>query len=82
VGRVRGAEPPFSNSMPETRERYGLPAASARGGNFARKSVLNEEGGMATRKQKARAAAAGNPLSDKPKPAKKTSKVKKTSRGK
>jgi hypothetical protein len=37
---------------------------------------------MATKKQKARAAAAGNPLSDKAKPTKKTSKVKKTSRGK
>jgi hypothetical protein len=37
---------------------------------------------MATKKQKARALAAGNPLSDKPKAAKKTSKVKKTSRGK
>jgi hypothetical protein len=44
--------------------------------------VLNEEGGMTTKKQKARAAAAGNPLSDKAKPTKKTSKVKKTSRGK
>jgi hypothetical protein len=42
----------------------------------------NEEADMATRKGKARAAAAGNPLSEKPKATKKTSKVKKTSRGK
>ena len=39
----------------------------------------NEEGPMTTKKQKARVAAAG---SDKAKPTKKTSKVKKTSRGK
>jgi hypothetical protein len=42
----------------------------------------HQEAEMATRKGKARAAAAGNPLSEKPKPAKKTAKVKKTSRGK
>jgi hypothetical protein len=37
---------------------------------------------MATRKQKLRAEAAGNPLATAPKAAKKTAKVKKTSRGK
>jgi hypothetical protein len=37
---------------------------------------------MATRKQKLRAAAAGTPLNPSTKAAKKTSKVKKTSRGK
>jgi hypothetical protein len=37
---------------------------------------------MATRKQKLRAAAAGSPLNESPKPPKKTAKVKKTSRGK
>jgi len=37
---------------------------------------------MATRKQRLRAAASENPLTTTPKVAKKTSKVKKTSRGK
>jgi hypothetical protein len=37
---------------------------------------------VATRKQKLRAAAAGTPLNPAPKAAKKTAKVKKTSRGK
>jgi hypothetical protein len=37
---------------------------------------------MATRKQKLRAAAAGSPLAPQAKAAKKTTKVKKTSRGK
>ena len=37
---------------------------------------------MATRKQKQRAVAGGTPLAESPKVAKKTAKVKKTSRGK
>lgn len=72
------------------RRRRGSSSQSARrlpcplrGGNLVRaRSRTNEEVGVATKKQKARAAAAGSPLSDKQKATKKTSKVKKTSRGK